>query len=332
MKLISWNTTKRCNLNCKHCYRDSKDKKYYGELNTNQGFKLIDEIKSVDFQMIIFSGGEPLLREDIFELISYATKKDVIATIGTNATLIDENIAKKLKNSGLKAAAVSVDHCLAKEHDLFRGKEGAFELTLNGIKNLQKEGIRVQINTTITKQNENQIVKMAKFAEDINAKSFHPFYLVEVGRGKNLFDMSLSPEIYLKSIENILKKRDDFSLEIKPTCAPQFMSIAKKMNQNLRFSRGCIAGISYCCILPNGEVNICPYLPIKVGNVKNDNFKKIWLESEVFNNLRDIKNYKGNCSKCKDFNICGGCRARAFSKTNDFFQEDPVSNFCFKSR
>lgn len=326
--IISWNTTKRCNLYCKHCYRDSSNEYFRGELNTDEGKKLIEEIAKSGFRILILSGGEPLMRDDIYELSSYARKSGIIPVLGTNGTLITENVAKNLKKAGIMAAGVSLDYLDEEKHDNFRNLKGSFNKTIEGIRNCLKEGIRVQINTTVTKDNKEGILDIIDFSKEIGATSNHPFFLVEVGRGKNLKKEALNSKEYIDMINKILDKQSEIDIELKPTCAPQFMSLAKKRGVNMRFSRGCIAGIGYCCILPNGDVHICPYLPKVVGNVREDSFDRIWRESEIFNELRDFKKYKGRCGSCKDISICGGCRARAYISTGDYLGEDPISIMC----
>jgi len=156
--------------------------------------------------------------------------------------------------------------------------------------------------------------------------------LVEAGRGSCITNKALSDEAYLKTLGKILNKQKNVSIELKPTCAPQFMSLAKRMDVPMRYTRGCIAGIGYCCILPDGEVHVCPYLPIVAGHAKEMSFDKIWTDSDVFKQLRDENNYKGKCGDCADHSICGGCRARAYYRTGDFLEEDPMSSYCYQPK
>lgn len=327
--IISWNTTKRCNLYCKHCYRDSSSEYFSGELNTNEGKRLIEQIARAGFKILILSGGEPLMRKDLCILARHAKENGLIPVLGTNGTLITEKRAKELKEAGIMAAGVSIDFLDAKKHDEFRNVQGSFQRTIEGIENCLKAGIRVQINTTVTKSNKDELLDIINFSKEIGATSHHPFFLVEVGRGKNLKKESLEKHQYIEMINTILDKQLEIDIELKPTCAPQFMSLAKKRGMKMRFSRGCLAGISYCCILPNGDVNICPYLPVKVGNVRQVDFDEIWKESKIFNDLRDFEKYKGKCGSCRDISICGGCRARAFATTGDYLEEDPVCTMCY---
>lgn len=326
--IVSWNITKKCNLYCKHCYRDSMLKDFKDELTTEEGEKLIKEIALSGFKILVLSGGEPLMRKDLFHLISVARKEGLIPVLGTNGTLITEEAAKDLKRAGIMGVGISIDSTKEDKHDEFRQTRGSFKNALKGIENCLKEKIRVQINCTVTKDNKDEILDMVEFAKEKGASAMHPFFLVEVGRGKGMADKALREQEYISLIDDILDKQLGTDIELKPTCAPQFMVRAKKKGINMRFTRGCIAGIAYCCILPNGDVNICPYLQVKVGNIKEKSFYDIWKNSEIFNKLRNYDCYEGECGECEHISICGGCRARAYKVTGNYFQEDPMCSVC----
>ncbi len=222
---------------------------------------------------MILSGGEPLLRDDVFELARYATEKGLIVAMGTNGTLITDSVAKELKSSGVKADAVSIDSAVPDRHDAFRGVKGAWERALDGIDTCIENGIGVQVNTTVTQQNYDEI-------DDIMASA-------------------------------------KYDLAVRPVCAPQFMRIASQKGLNIdQWTRGCIAGLAYCRIYPSGEVTPCPYLPVKVGNIRETPFKEIWFGSPILNAMRDFDRFKGKCGACEYRDICGGCRARAYGLTS----------------
>lgn len=326
--LISWNTTKKCNLYCKHCYRESsQDEDIEGELTTEEGKKLIEEIKKAGFRLLILSGGEPLLRDDIFELISKAKETGLIPAMGTNGTLLTKESARELNNVGLRGIAISVDSMDSTYHDEFRGQKGAFDKTQEGIENALAAGLRVQINLTLTEKNQDEFEKMVTYYEKKGIHAIHPFFLVPTGRALSMEDEGLKEQAYFNMINKILDKQKSTALELKPTCAPQFMPMAKEMGLAQRFTRGCLAGTAYCCVLPKGEVNICPYLPIEVGNVRETSFENIWENSDIFKKLRNYENYKGACGKCEHIDICGGCRARAYYYQGDFLAGEP---WCFR--
>ena len=329
--ILSWNITKRCNLLCEHCYRDSNDQHQEDELTTEEGLQLITDIcKTKAFKILILSGGEPLLREDLEVFAHHAKKLGLIPVLGTNGTLISKERAKSLKEAGIAAAGISLDSNQALQHDKFRCTPGAYEATLKGIENCIDAGIRVQINTTVTKDNVHELSGLIDRAVTLGASALHPFFLVEAGRGSCIIDKALDDKDYFKTLTQILNKQSEVGIELKPTCAPQFMSLAKTMEVPMRYTRGCIAGIGYCCILPRGEVHVCPYLPIEAGRIREKSFEDIWANSPVFQTLRAPENYQGKCGACADHNICGGCRARAYYRNGDYLAEDPMSKYCFK--
>lgn len=315
--VMSYNITRECNMKCSHCYINATDKKLEDELSTEEAKKVIDQIHQVSSPLLILSGGEPLLRQDIYELIEYGSKKGLKMGLGSNGYLIDDAVAKKLKAAGITTVSVSIDSSIPAQHDEFRGVAGAWEKSVNACKALRQNGILVQVNTTLTHDNYNQIDDIMTLAESIGVENFHLFFLVPTGRGVKLTD--ISPEKYEEMITNTFAKVHKHKLNVKPSCAPQFMRIAQGMGLDMRqWVRGCLAGMHYCRIYPNGDVTPCPYLPIKLGNVKEQGFKDIWFNSEVFKNLRDLNTLKGKCGECQYKTLCGGCRARAYGLSADF--------------
>lgn len=283
---------------------------------------MMEEIKKAGFKIMIFSGGEPVMRPDIYELIEFASGIGLRAVMGTNATLITAEVAKKLKQAGIMAAAVSLDSLDSKKHNQFRGADDAFNMTLAGINNLQAAGIPVQINTTVMDWNVEEIENICDYAIELGAIAYHVFFLVPTGRAVNIEEEALKVALYEKTIARLMKKQQEVKIEIKPTCAPQFLRIAEMMGMKLRFSRGCLAGISYCIISPKGDVQPCAYLDIPLGNVKEKAFDEIWRENDVLIKLRSM-DYSGKCGYCDYILKCGGCRARAYYYNDkDYMAED----------
>ncbi len=318
--LISWNTTRACNLRCRHCYRDAgvKDK---DELSTEEGKRLLQDIKESGFKIVVLSGGEPLMRADIYEIIQYASQIGLRPVLGSNGTLITEEVAARLKDAGIARVGISLDSIIPEVHDGFRGVKGAFEKVISAIAAMKRVGLEFQVHTTVTKYNYEQIDALIDYVVSLGASAYHIFFLVPSGRGENETESLISQEQYYCLIDHILKRQKELDFEIKPVCAPQFVPISFKKGMNLRFQRGCLAGISYCCVLPNGDVHPCPYLPIKLGNVRIQRFSVIWKENEILSRLRSL-NYRGRCGECKDKDICGGCRARAYFSSGDYMGED----------
>ena len=326
--LISWNTTSRCNLFCRHCYRESgPGADSSGELSTREGRDLIAAVARAGFRLLILSGGEPLLREDILDLVAAAREAGLVPAMGTNGTLLTADVARALASAGLRGVAVSVDSLDRDYHDDFRGMKGAYGLTQRGIANALASGLRVQINLTLTDRNLDQFDAMVDHYEALGVQAVHPFFLVPTGRALSMADGELASDAYFAMIRKILARQRTTTVELKPTCAPQFMPMAREMGLPQRFSRGCLAGVSYCCILPRGQVHVCPYLPVEAGDVRNAPFDEIWERSEVFRKLRDFSSYGGRCGRCEHVAICGGCRARAFHATGDYLAEEP---WCYR--
>ena len=319
--LISWNITKACNLKCEHCYRDAGFAEA-DELTLAEGKKLLTDLKTLGFRIVIFSGGEPVLRKDLPELVSFARELGLVGVLGTNGTLITPEFARKLKQSGLKRAGISLDSIDPAKHDLFRKSEGSWQKAVEGMENCKLAGLEFQVHTTVTTKNISEVLKVTDLAQELQAKAHHIFFLVPTGRGKKIDDVIPSAAEYEKLLEDILDKQSHVDLELKPVCAPQFMRIARKKKIKTRFDKGCLAGISYACILPNGDVHPCPYMPIKLGNVREDGFIKIWNENKVLKDLRSLE-FKGKCGICEFKKICSGCRAAAyFQSGGDYMAED----------
>lgn len=315
--VMSWNVTLKCNLKCPHCYINAAEREIPDELSTDAAKMLIHQIVEVSRPLLILSGGEPLLRKDIFELIQYGKERGLKMAMGSNGILINDKIARKLKNAGITTVSISLDSSIPERHDEFRGLEGSWERAIEAIKALKRNEVLTQVNTTVTKQNYDEIDDIMSLVEKLGVENFHLFFLVPTGRGTKIDD--ISPDMYENMIKNTFAKSAKHKLNVKPSCAPQFMRIAEETGVDMkRWIRGCVAGLYYCRIYPTGEVTPCPYLPIKLGNIRERSFKDIWFNSEVLKTLRDFNNLKGRCGICNYRDLCGGCRARAYGLTSDF--------------
>ena len=297
MKIISWNTTNACNMYCAHCYRDAGCRAEE-ELNTEEGKKLLSEIAKAGFKIMIFSGGEPLMRPDILELVKYASDLHMIPVFGTNGTLITLDMAKKLKEAGARAMGISLDSLDPKKHDKFRSFPGGWEGAVQGMKNCAAVGLPFQIHTTVMDWNQGELEAMTDFAVEIGAKAHHFFFLVPTGRAKTIEEESLRAEQYEDVLTRIMKKQQEVDIELKPTCAPQFLRIADQLGYKTRFHRGCLAGLSYCIISPRGKVQPCAYLNMELGDVRETPFDEIWAKNEVLQKLRTL-DYSGGCGSCQ---------------------------------
>ncbi|MCS4541265.1 MAG: heme b synthase [Euryarchaeota archaeon] len=334
-RLIAWELTRACNLACIHCRASAITEPDPNELTTQEAKQLIDNIASFSKPILIMTGGEPLFRKDIFELTEYGTKKGLRVVLGTNATLITPEIAKKLKEAGIKRVTASLDGASPQSHDNFRKVPGAFESTLKGIEACRQAGISLQVNTTVTKQNIEEIEKILDLVIKLGVDAWHVFFLVPTGRGKLIEEKELPPEEYERALNWLYDVQKKVNMHVKVTCAPHYFRImlqrAKAEGTTLKLQRegmhamtkGCLAGTGFCFVSYVGDVYPCGYLPVKAGNVRDLTFKEIWLNSKLFTDLRDTSKLEGKCGYCEFKNICGGCRARAYSRYNDYLAEEP---------
>ncbi|MCP4024448.1 MAG: radical SAM protein, partial [Desulfobacteraceae bacterium] len=311
LRLVAWETTRRCNLSCKHCRAVAEDHPYDNELDTKAAFRLLEQIKEVGDPIIILTGGEPLLRNDIFDIAAHGTQLGLRMVMAPNGTLITPEIAQKMKSSGIKRISVSLDGSTPKTHDTFRGLENAFHDSIRGINIAKEAGIEFQINTTITKTNHDQIPKILALAEELGAVAHHIFLLVPTGRGKYIVDSAINATEYEETLNWFYDQRDKTKLQLKATCAPHYYRIlrqrAKQDGKKVTFethgldavTRGCLAGTGFCFVSHVGRVQTCGFLDIKCGDITQQTFKDVWENSTVFNELRDFSNLENKCGICE---------------------------------
>lgn len=320
--IVSWNTTNACNMYCDHCYRDAGCKAEE-ELSTAEAKTLLEQIARANFKIMIFSGGEPLMRPDIVELVAYATSLGLRPVFGTNGTLITLKMAQKLKDAGAMGMGISLDSMDKEKHNQFRKFPGAWEGAVQGMRNCRAVGLPFQIHTTVMEWNNHELEALTDFAVAEGAVAHHFFFLVPTGRAKTIEAESLRAEAYEETLTRIMKKQQQVDIELKPTCAPQFLRIADQMGLKTRFRRGCLAGTAYCIISPRGKVQPCAYLNMELGDVRQTPFDEIWKNSPVLNKLRTME-YSGGCGSCQYKRACGGCRARAaYYHEGDYMAEEP---------
>jgi len=336
LRLVAWELTKACNLVCKHCRAEAIDKPLPEELTTEEGKNILDNIASFSRPIIILTGGEPLLREDILNLAAYGTKIGLRMVLATNGTLLDDYWVKELKKVGIKRVSISIDGATAKSHDDFRGVPGAFDKTLAGIDALKKGKIDFQINTTVTKTNLGEIADIQRMAIELGAVAHHIFLFVPMGRGRTIKKEVITPQEYEEVLSWLVEQRKKALIQVKATCAPQYYRIlrqkAKEIGEKVTFeaygldavTRGCLAGMGFCFISSTGRVQTCGYLDIECGHIRKAPLSEIWEKSPVFLKLRDKSQYKGKCGYCEFWQVCGGCRARAFALTGDYLNEEPM--------
>jgi AdoMet-dependent heme synthase len=311
-RLIFWELTKECNLNCIHCRAEAESSRFAGELTRADILGVIDNIADHYKPILILTGGEPLYRGDIFDIASHAATRGLKTALASNGTLIDGAIAGRIHECGVSRVSISIDGSNAASHDGFRGIPGSFDLAMRGIGHLRSANVEFQINTTITRRNADEIEAILKLAEQTGARALHIFMLVPVGCGVEIAESEMiSKEKYESVLNWFYDQSKSTTLELKATCAPHYYRIirqrARQEGRKLTFetdglaavTRGCLAGTGVCFISHRGDVQPCGYLPVAVGNVLEQPFHEIWEGSPVFQSLRDLHNLTGKCGMCE---------------------------------
>jgi len=332
LRVLFWESTTRCNLNCAHCSRVDLDQSGDQELTTDEVRGVLESARSLGRPIIILSGGEPLLRDDWEEIIAHTGSLGLPAAMATNGTLIDSPLADRIAAAGLSRTAVSLDGSEAGVHDEFRGVRGSFQRAVDGIRALVSRGVSVQVNATIAAHNFEQIDAIYELSRSLGAIALHLFILVPVGCGAKIEKSHrLTDEQYLGVLRWAARNTHRGDLEFRVTCGPHYHRIiaqdgsgaTAKPKQARVSSRGCLAGLSVLFVAHDGQVFPCGYLPVGCGSVRESSLVEIWRESEVLRELRNFDKLKGACGRCEYRTICGGCRARAFARTADYLSEDP---------
>jgi AdoMet-dependent heme synthase len=357
---VSWNLTQRCNLQCAHCYMSA----FTGadtsrELSTGECRRVIDEIAVANPNVfLILTGGEPLLRKDIFDIAACGADKGFTVVLGTNGVLLRESQARQMRQSGIQGASISLDSTDPDKHDTFRHLPGAWRGAVRATEVLRAEGLDFSLHTSITSWNVEEIPAMIELAAELGAKVLNFFFLVRTGRGEGITD--ITPEqyeqilTYLARIQGLGGAVDGGSSErasvferpedpwtvpagrsggliIRAKCAPFFRRILYTLDAKSpllqNYAHGsCPAGKAYCRIMPEGEVTPCPYMPLVAGNLRESSFAEIWHGAEVFQDLRE-PHLGGRCGPCEFSKICGGCRCRAYATYGDYLAEDPACGY-----
>jgi len=323
-----WEVTAKCNLECDHCHARAGDIDRADELTTEEGkTRVIDALAQVsDFKSLIFSGGEPLMREDLAELVAHSKKRGFYPIIATNATLITPEVARSLKQAGTLGIAASIDSMREDVHDSFRRKAGALRLAREGIANAAAEGMYIQINITASKINIKELPDIISFADELRAHVILLYQFIPSGRGEESAALELTPEEFREEILTAGRLQKDLHPVIAPVGLPEYWALHNVMKNGGKETdvlRGCICGNGMFYIKPNGDVWPCAFVPISGGNLRETSPAEIWSHSNLFTKLRNRENLKGMCHDCSQREVCGGCRARAYALKGDLFAEDP---------
>jgi radical SAM protein with 4Fe4S-binding SPASM domain len=354
LRLLFWESTIRCNLTCAHCRRVEGDDTAHRDLSTDQAKALIEQLAELGrgqpmMPVLVFSGGEPLCREDLFELIRQAKSLGLPPALATNGTLIDATAAGRIRDSGIARVAVSLDGATAEVHDRLRRLNGSFERALEGIGYLRDATVPFQINITLTKHNAGQLEAIYELAKSLDAVAAHIFMLVPVGCGQSLAETDmLSPEQYEKKLLEICALDGRGELQVKVTCGPHYERVIRQAGLHTSdtraggtvpgrtghagASKGCLAGLGVLFVGHQGDVFPCGYLPIKCGNLLERTLSDIWYQSEDLARMRDTRLLEGKCGICGYRQVCGGCRGRAYAATGNYMAEEPFCAYVPKGK
>lgn len=326
-----WEVTEACNFSCRHCHATS-GRPGPDELTTSEACQFIRQVRDVGrFQMLVFTGGEPLIRPDIDHLLQYSKDLGLINVIATNGSLIDRKRAFELKRLGVKGIAVSFDSTDKEIHNYIRCNPKAFDLAVRAIEACKSAGMVVQFNYTAMAENLATLEDVVHLCHDVHADIMLCYQLVPMGRGGNIVDSSLSPEQNHALMDTIRRLQRESVTIVEPVAGPQYWPhLLKRDNQDPNpvaaptLFHGCAAGWGLVYVKPNGDVWPCPFVPISGGNVRERSLGDIWRLGDIFTRLRDRSQLKGACGDCPNRYICGGCRGKAYAATGDPLAEDPT--------
>jgi heme b synthase len=338
-RLIAWEMTRSCNLDCIHCRAAARFGPYPNELTTEESKKFLEDVAAFSNPIMIMTGGEPMLRDDIWELAKYGTDLGLRMVMAPCGFLVTEDTVKKMLDSGIQRVSFSIDGATAESHDNFRRVEGAFASVMTAIESCNKMGMDFQVNTTVSRHNLAELEDILNLVIKLGAKAHHPFLLVPTGRGAELKDMEISPEDYEKTLTWFYEMRDKVPIQFKPTCAPHYYRIFRQKEREKgitvtpdthgldAMSKGCMGGQSFAFVSHTGKVQICGFLEEECGDIRKEPFSKIWDTSKVFKEMRAWDDYNGRCGYCEYRSVCGGCRARAFAFSGDYMDEEPFCTY-----
>lgn len=323
-RLVAWETTRACNLACRHCRAEAVPTPPAGELDYEEGRDLLEQLADwPPSPMVILSGGEPLMRADIWDLAAYGRSLGLRMLFSTNGTLLDGPTAVRLKAVGIARVSLSLDWPDAEDHDRFRGRAGAFDELRRAAAHLSDVRLPFQINSTLTAANLRLAGELHDQAARLGAVAHHIFLLVPVGRAEHM-ETPLSAGEYEAALRGLAAREASSPLEFKATCAPQYQRIRREMGLGPGGGRGCLAGQGFMFVSAQGEARGCGYLDRPAGDLRQAPVRDIYETSTLFRELRDRKQYHGSCGACEYWNVCGGCRARARAAGGGHLGPEPL--------
>jgi len=337
--IVSYAVTKACNLRCLHCHVSAREA-MNDELSLREASAAIEEMKDLGTQALVLSGGEPLLRKDfVLNLAEYCVEAGILPAILTNGLLLNNKVAQELKDAGIKAVGLPIDSILPENHDKLRNMKGAFEKAVKAIRACLTVDLEVVVTTMALKDTVDEMPKRIEFLKNLGVNQVAVYDLIPVGRGKDIIDQAMTQTQRSDLINHLRRSQErDEMLFTMSGGQPLYPEVVTRLHE-LRGTKprdrllkqfwvnstvGCHAGISYFSLRPNGDVYPCTFLPVKVGNIREQNLTSIWHHSEILKKLRRRRLLKGKCGKCAYREGCGGCRGRAYACTGDYFESDPV--------
>jgi radical SAM protein with 4Fe4S-binding SPASM domain len=310
------------------------------ELTLKEASQVITEMSDLGTQAIIFSGGEPLLRKDfVLALAEYCVDLGILPAMLTNGVLLDSKVAWELKDAGILAVGLPIDSVSPGIHDKLRNVTGSFDKALKAIEVCLDVDLEVVVTTMALRSTFDEIPRRIDFIADLGVDEVAVYDLVPVGRGRNMMDEAMTQEQRFETVRYLQRLQEQSEMVFTMSGGqPLYPEVAIKMHKNRSTSSkdlllkqfwihnpvGCHAGVSYFSLRPNGDVYPCTFLPIRVGNIREQSLHDIWRNSKILNQLRDRRLLKGACGQCEFRETCGGCRGRAFTSTGDFFESDPL--------
>ena len=345
-RLVAWEATRACDLACVHCRAVAQPRPDPRQLSTEEAFRLVDDVAAFREPVIlILTGGDPLKREDIFDVAARATRAGLRVVMSPSGTQVTAGTVRRLKEVGVQRISVSLDGSTPALHDSFRQVPGAFTQATQSLAYAREGGLPFQINTTVTRHNRHDLTNMLRLAVELGAVTWDVFMLVPTGRGK--VQMEITPEEYEETLHFVYAVSQTAPIQVKMTCAPHYKRVQIQERRRLAhqagssaapeatprthpthgFSRGCMAGFGFCFVSHIGEVGGCGYLPLLAGNVRQTSLVKVYRESSLFKSIREVNLLQGRCGTCEYRVLCGGCRARALGATGSYLEEEPFCTY-----
>ena len=357
--VIVWNFTNRCNLNCLHCHQDSSPTSSNPELTIAQAFKVVDNMANAGVAVLTFSGGEPLLRKDIYKVVKRAKKSGMLCTIASNGTLMTREVAEKLKAAGIERVEIGLDGARAETHEFLRNTSGCFEATVQGIRNCAEVGFEeISVTMTLHQRNVDELEETIELAEKLGATRFYLNRLIAVGRGVNTRFLDVTAKEKAKALKNLYKRfyksivtgsgiqcyargmpyyarlchehsKGQFFTVSEALSGYEEMfrkkfgdEITKIVRKLARGFGGCSAGLTYAGVTASGDLIPCVPADTKLGNLLELNLQEIWISSKLLNHIRKRRQLKGSCAKCAYNGLCGGCRITAYIANKNWLGPD----------